>query len=122
MKPNRILICSTCVKQSGEAAAALEIFSVRVAHAIRNAGLGDQFNVSDIACMGACRKPLALAIQGHRRATYLFAGLNPEIEVADIVSTCRTFLDAPSGWIEDARSCGALRECLRSRVPALGVD
>ena len=70
-------------------------------------------------CMGACQSPVSLALQGPGRATYLFADVEPGNDASDIAKTCRTYLDSPRGWIEDARPCGRLRHCLRARIPAI---
>ena len=70
-------------------------------------------------CLGACQSPVSLALQGPGLATYLFAGVDPGSDASDIANTCRTYLDSPRGWIEDARPCGRLRHCLRARIPAL---
>jgi len=123
MTPNRILVCSTCVLD-GEVTGTTtsEMFRAQIARAIHDVGLDSQFEVGCVACMGACEEPVAMAIQGHGRGTYLFAGLNPETDITDIISTCRTYLDVPKGWIEDARPCGRLRDLLRSRVPAMDAD
>ena len=74
---------------------------------------------SMVACMGACESPVSLGLQGAGRASYVFAGVQPTQDAADIAATCQTYLDAPAGWIEDARPCGRLRDCLRARLPAL---
>ena len=68
-----------------------------------------------------CAEPIALSLQGAGRATYLFSGVRPAEDMADIEATLRLYLDSPAGWIEDARGCGRLRFCLRGRVPALAV-
>lgn len=69
--------------------------------------------------MNGCARPVSLALQSPERATYFFGGVDLEADVADIVATLRAYLDAPKGWIEDARPCGRLRFCLVGRVPAL---
>lgn len=69
-------------------------------------------------CLNACGKPVALSIQG-RGAGYLFAGVDPVADAADIAATARAYLAAPGGVIEDARPCGRLRFCLLGRLPAL---
>ena len=97
-------------------------FNARIEKALNESGLSDLFEVSSVECMGACESPVAVAIQGQGRATYLFAGVDPENDVQDMIATCRTYLGSPNGWIEDARACGRLRELLRSRVPALNAD
>ena len=68
-------------------------------------------------CLNACGQPTALSLQG-KGTGYLFAGVDPEADAADIAATARTYLSAPRGAIEDARPCGRLRFCLKGRLPA----
>lgn len=101
--------CETCDGPGWDALrAALDLasFDVPVAFAAQS-------------CMNGCARPSTLALQGAGRATYFFDGVEPETDIEDILSTVRTYIAAPSGWIEDARACGRLRFCLRGRVPAL---
>ncbi len=60
--------------------------------------------------------PILLAMQQPGRASYLFHGLSVE-DAADIAATVAAYRAAPLGWIGDARSCGRLRLCLKTRVP-----
>ncbi|SFH44370.1 Predicted metal-binding protein [Palleronia marisminoris] len=69
-------------------------------------------------CLNACGKPVALSVQG-RGTGYLFAGVDPVEDAADIAATARTYMAAPGGAIEDARPCGRLRFCLIGRLPAI---
>ena len=85
-------------------------------------GLGDAVDLASADCMGACAEPVSLALQGEGRASYLFSGVSPLEDVADILATCREYLAAPGGWIVDARPCGRLRLCLKGRIPALPRD
>ena len=68
-------------------------------------------------CLGPCDSPAALALQGEGRASYVFAGVSLPGDLDDVVATCRTYLRSPKGWITDARPCGRLRFCLRTRIP-----
>lgn len=111
----RLLLCATCAGDD-DRAAALEVIRA----ALRRAGLEDRVALALQDCMGACDAPVTLGLQGRGRASYVFAGLDPVRDAADIARTCRACLDAPGGWIEDARGCGRLRLCLRARLPALG--
>ncbi len=90
-----------------------------VRRALARHRLGGQVQLVAIDCMGACDAPVALGLQAIGRAGYVFAGLDPGPDADDIARTCQTYLDAPDGWIEDARGCGRLRDCLRARLPAL---
>ncbi|MCV0424719.1 MAG: DUF1636 domain-containing protein [Roseibium sp.] len=107
---NRIVVCSSC---KGDLQPDLEALR----RSLDEAGI--KFDVVQTECMGACEQPISVAIQGQGRATCLFAGLTFPDDIADIVATARTYLAADRGWIEDARSCGRLRFCLRARIPAL---
>ena len=117
MKSNKIIVCATC-SPPDETDTAVTQGLDDIANALDEAGLADHFSIETVDCMGACEEPSALALQGAGRATYLFCGLNPANDAADIAKTCATYLKAEAGWIEDARSCGRLRDCLRARVPA----
>lgn len=70
-------------------------------------------------CMNGCGAPATLALQGQGRATCFFAGVDPVADAEDIVATVCAYVDAPGGWIEEARACGRLRFCMVGRVPAI---
>ena len=112
MTPSAILrLCSTC--DPADFAGAQQ----RLQAALDAAGLNTE--VREQACMNACAEPVSLALQGHGKATYLFAGLQLLSDQEDIVMTVRAYLQSPGGWIEDATQCGRLRHCLKGRVPTL---
>lgn len=71
-------------------------------------------------CLGPCYSPVVLALQGEGRASYVFVGVSLPDDLDDVTATCRTYLQSPGGWIVDARPCGRLRFCLRTRLPAPG--
>lgn len=116
----RIVVCATCDPDAGGEGGGRFLRSLR--QALDRDGLGDAVDLASVDCMGACAEPVALALQGEGRASYLFSGVSPLQDVADILSTCREYLAAPDGWIVDARPCGRLRLCLRGRIPALPGD
>ena len=68
-------------------------------------------------CLNVCGQPAALSLQGNGMA-YLFAGIDPVTDAADIAATVRTYAASPGGTITDARPCGRLRHCLIGRLPA----
>ena len=109
----RLRLCTACAGASFAQIATITA-------ALAEAGLAQAISVVGTDCMDACDAPVALALQAEERATYLFAGVVPDADLGDIVATCRAYLEAPEGWIEDARPCGRLRHCLRARVPAAG--
>ena len=69
-------------------------------------------------CLNACRAPLALAVTGEGKATYLFGGVDPEAQAEEVVAFAGLYAEAPRGEVADARPCGNLRFCLKGRIPA----
>lgn len=112
-QPVTLLLCATCdgADRSADRGA--------VEQALDERGLAEFVRVAMVDCMGACESPVSLGLQGVGRASYVFAGVQPQRDGADIARTCQTYLDAPAGGIEDARGCGRLRDCLRARLPAI---
>ncbi len=110
----RLLICNSCSGHRDR-----EAEKKAVTAALAQAGLEAQVTVSEHACFSGCTEPVALALQAEGRASYVFSGVKVTSDAEDIAATCRTYLDSPKGWIEDARPCGRLRMCLRARIPAL---
>lgn len=110
----RVLICSSCAGERDQLAE-----RQAVSGALRAAGLGGRVEIAEHACFSGCNEPTVVAVQGENLASYVFSGIDPVADADDIAATCRTILNSPHGWIEDARSCGRLRLCLRARIPAL---
>ena len=101
---DRITVCATCREGAGRALAdhlASEGIEVRL-----------------VECLNACGAPLALAVTGEGKATYLFGGVDPEAQAGEVVAFAGLYREAPGGEVADARPCGNLRFCLRGRIPA----
>ncbi len=109
----RVLICSSCAD-----ARDLPAERQAVLDALRATGLDRQVEIAEHACFSGCNEPTVVAMQGESLASYVFSGIDPVADADDIAATCRTILNSPNGWIEDARPCGRLRLCLRARIPA----
>lgn len=106
---NRLTICTTCASkgaapQGAALAAALT--------------LPDGWEVVLHPCLNMCARPVAAAVQGPGRATYLLAGLTLA-DAVDLAGFAALYDAAPDGWITDAQGAGRVRLCLRGRVPAL---
>jgi len=115
-EPVTLLLCATCdgADRDGDRSA--------ISKALNGQGLGARVRLALVDCMGACKHPVSLGLQGEGRASYVFAGVRPQQDADDIAGTCQTYLNAPGGWIEDAHPCGRLRDCLRARLPALACE
>ena len=116
-----LLICKTCLDAKNEA-------NSRSIDAETIAQLQDHLDQSDLSeriiiqpspCLGVCTDAHAIALTGKGRASLVFCGVDPVKDMADIAATCRAWLEAEDGWIEDARPCGRLRHQLHARIPYL---
>ena len=87
--------------------------------ALDAAGLIDRITVTPSPCLGVCTSPNTIALQGESRASLVFKDVDLTTDRDDIIATCRAWLEADHGWIEDARPCGRLRHHLQARIPAL---
>lgn len=105
----RILLCETCEGADPGAPG-------RLRAALAEAGFQD-IRVETVACMGGCAAPQTLALEGDGLATFVFDGVDPDADRADILATAQAWRASPGGWIENALACGRLRERLRARVP-----
>lgn len=116
---HRLVVCSSCASPHGGATA--EAPGARLLAGLRAAAdwRAEGFELGEAACMGGCATPLAVAFQASGKASYLFAGLDPEADLADVLAFARLYRASRDGWIEDARPAGRLRFCLRARIPAL---
>ena len=85
--------------------------------ALQKAGI--KVNVVSARCLGVCSSPVSLTIQSIEGASYIFKDIDLKEDEADIISTCKLYLDADHGWIEDARECGRLRYLLYAKIPAI---
>jgi len=70
-------------------------------------------------CLGVCLNPVSLTIQSKEGASYIFEDIDKKEDETDIISTCKLYLDADHGWVEDARKCGRLRNLLHAKIPAI---
>ena len=114
---NLITICSKCEQNNSEIPKRAQELALQ--EALKTSGLAQAFSVRWVDCMNVCDEPVTIALQGKTKATYVFAGVSLNTDINDIVTTCQAYLTADGGWIEDAKPCGRLRHCLKSRIPAL---
>lgn len=113
----RLLICGSCMASTS--ATSDHQFKAVVSKAIDDAGLSEAFEVERGPCMGSCETPITIALQGPDMTSYVFSGLSPAEDMADLIATCRVYADSPNGQIMDARPCGRFRSLLRAQIPPL---
>ena len=83
--------------------------------ALQNAGF--EARILGVPCLGVCSAPTSLTLQSEKRTSYIFKDIDLKRDKADIIATCRLYLDSDNGFIEDARECGRLRHLLHAKIP-----
>ncbi|WP_341212501.1 DUF1636 family protein [uncultured Limimaricola sp.] len=106
-----ITICATCAApgQAPEGAALADALCK---------GLRDGVVVRLVDCLNVCHSPVALSIRGAGKTAYLFAGVDPATQAAEVRKLADLYAAAPGGEITDARPLGQLRHGLIGRIPA----
>lgn len=80
--------------------------------------VGEAAEVRTVDCMIVCGTPVTVSFRAAGKAAYLFAGVDPDTQAAELAEFARLYAGAADGVIDDARSCGQLRFCLIGRIPA----
>ena len=112
---DRLTICDTCAEPGGTAPGAKWAIALR--KAAQDCGL--EVEIVTCSCLNMCQSPVAFALQGAQKATYLFSGADPAQDTQDMLGLLKLYADAPEGWITEAEAAGRLRLCLQGRVPRL---
>ena len=81
--------------------------------------VGIEVNVVSARCLGVCSSPVSLTIQSKEGASYIFKDIDLKEDEADIIATCKLYLDTDYGRDEDARECGRVRYFLHAKIPAI---
>ncbi len=74
--------------------------------------------VRDARCMLTCGSPVAVSLTCPGKMSYLFADVQAEHDLDNLLALVRLYVANPGGIINDARPIGRLRHCLKGRLPA----
>ena len=85
--------------------------------ALQKAGLNA--NIISSPCLGVCTSPVSLTLQSPNRTTYVFKNVDIKKDQADLIATCKLYLAADDGCIEDATGCGSFRHLLHAKIPPI---
>lgn len=80
--------------------------------------MGEDFEVSGIACMAGCSRPCTVAYRASEKATYLFGDIDPETDIDDLVAFAKQYRDLTDGWCNSTQCPGKLRQSTLARIPA----
>jgi len=88
--------------------------------AINAAGnaIPEDFEVSGVACMAGCDRPCTVAYYGSHKATYLFGGIDPAVNIDDLVTFAQQYAYLHDGWCSSVNRPGKLHKSTPARVPS----
>ncbi|WP_165929205.1 DUF1636 family protein [Shimia isoporae] len=112
-----VFVCDTCCSENEHPSGGAFAAKLREA-AQTNPALGD-VAIRTVSCLNVCSEPVAIALRAPEKTAYLFAGIEPDSDLADTLALIGLYVEAADGDIPDARPAGRLRFCLKGRVPAL---
>lgn len=118
--PNhKISVCTSCRHNGSDCRPGRELIK-RLRHAIDMAdgAVGDDFEVSGIACMAGCDRPCTVAYHGSQKATYLFGDIDPNESIEDLINFARQYAGLDDGWCSSTERPQGLSGKTLARVPA----
>lgn len=100
-----LIVCTSCHPDKAQALIA------RLAQALPH------YTIGGTTCMSGCTRPGTIAFRDDNKASYLFGDIDPDGSITDIITFAQLYASTPDGWIDDARSLGALRTKAIARIP-----
>lgn len=113
---HEIHICRTCGKT--DEAPTGPALAQRLRAALTKEAAFSGVKVRDARCMLTCGSPVAVSLTSPEKMSYLFADVDTEHDLDNLLALVRLYMASPSGTINDARPIGRLRHCLKGRLPA----
>lgn len=116
---HKISVCISCRHNGSDCRPGRELVK-RLRSAIDLAGgsVGDEFEISGIACMAGCDRPCTVAYHGSQKATYLFGDIDPNESIEDLIAFARQYVDLDDGWCSSTQRPQGLSGKTLARVPA----
>ena len=112
------MVCASCAAPE-EAPAGLQLVAALQQRATAGEENLSGYEIAAGDCMQACAEPQAVAFQAAGKAQYLFSNVDPQGQLDEIARFAGLYRQSADGAIDDARSCGNLRFCLRAKLPAV---
>lgn len=116
---HKIFVCTSCRYKGTSCRPGFELIK-KLQDAMRLATpiVGDDFEVSGIACMAGCDRPCTVAYRASGKATYLFGDIDPETDIEDLIAFARQYQDLTDGWCSSTVRPGKLRKTTLARIPS----
>ncbi|MEO0978445.1 MAG: DUF1636 domain-containing protein [Pseudomonadota bacterium] len=116
---HKIFVCTSCRHNGTQCRPGFELIT-KLKEALRIAAplVGDDFEVSGIACMAGCSRPCTVAYRANDKATYLFGDIDPDTDIEDLVAFAKQYRELEDGWCNSTQRPGKLRKSTLARIPA----
>lgn len=116
---HRIFVCTTCCHEGGSCRPGYDLIR-KLQHALSLAGpvVGEEFELSGVACLAGCSRPCTVAFRASGKATYLFGDIDPETDIDDLVAFADRYRQSEDGWSHAGERPGRLRHSTLARIPA----
>lgn len=116
---HKIYVCTSCRHNGGSCRPGYELIrKLRDALNLALPVVGDDFEISGVACMAGCTRPCTVAFKADEKATYLFGDIDPESDIDDLVAFAEQYRSVEDGWCLSGERPGKLRRTALARVPA----
>lgn len=116
---HRISVCVSC-QHTGSACRPGFALIQKLQQAIADADglVGDDFEVSGVACMAGCERPCTIAYHASNKATYLFGDIDPDENIDDLLAFAKQYAALDDGWCSATTRPAGLRDKTLARVPS----
>lgn len=116
---HKIFVCTSCRHMGTQCRPGYELIR-KLKEALKIAAplVGDDFEVSGIACMAGCSRPCTVAYRASEKATYLFGDIDPDTDIDDLVAFAKQYRELEDGWCNSTQRPGKLRKSTLARIPA----
>ncbi|WP_422376882.1 DUF1636 family protein [Roseibium sp.] len=118
-EPHKIFVCTSCRHKNSNCRPGYELIK-KLQDALKLAVpvVGDDFEISGVACMADCSRPCTVAYRASGKATYLFGDIDPETDIDDLVAFAEHYRALEDGWCNSGERPGKLRRTALARIPA----
>ena len=116
---HKIFVCTSCRHRGETCRPGYELIR-KLQHALKLAlpVVGDDFEISGVACMAGCSRPCTVAFKANDKATYLFGDIDPGTDIDDLVAFAEQYRSLEDGWCQSGMRPGKLRHTALARIPA----
>lgn len=111
-------VCTTC-KMGRPVAADAPRPGARLLDALQAAGAPEGVRILPVACLSACDHGCNIALSGPGRWSYVYCGMNPDEDVADILAGAAAYAATPDGLVPWRDRPAIFRKQSLARIPPM---